>query len=90
MVTWPRWRGSTRSSGQPRSREQREGLAQFCGIDGGPGSEYFEVHERSDDAHAEESRRLISEGMDPADEDAIVEAAESAFRANWRLLDGVS
>jgi pyrroloquinoline quinone (PQQ) biosynthesis protein C len=54
------------------------------------GSEYFRVHEVSDDAHAEESRRLIGEAMSPEDEDAIVAAAESAFRANWRLLDGVS
>jgi pyrroloquinoline-quinone synthase len=78
-------------SGQPEiSRIKREGLARFYGIDGGPGSAYFELHERSDEAHAEESRRLISEGMEPTDEDAIVEAAESAFRANWRLLDGVS
>jgi pyrroloquinoline-quinone synthase len=78
-------------SGQPEiSRIKREGLARFYGIDGGPGSQYFEVHERSDEAHAEESRRLISEEMDSADEDAIVIAAESAFRANWRLLDGVS
>jgi pyrroloquinoline-quinone synthase len=78
-------------SGQPEiSRIKREGLAQFYGIDGGPGSQYFQVHERSDDAHAEESRRLIAEEMGPVDEDAIVDAAESAFRANWRLLDGVS
>lgn len=78
-------------SGQPQiSRIKRAGLARFYGIDGGPGSEYFAVHERSDEAHAAESRRLISEEMDPADEDAIVEAAEAAFRANWRLLDGVS
>lgn len=78
-------------SGQPEiSRIKREGLARFYGIDGGAGSSYFELHERSDEAHAEESRRLISEEMEPADEDAIVEAAESAFRANWRLLDGVS
>jgi pyrroloquinoline-quinone synthase len=78
-------------SGQPEiSRIKREGLARFYGLDGGPGSEYFAVHERSDDAHADESRRLIAEEMGPADEDAIVEAAESAFRANWRLLDSVS
>jgi pyrroloquinoline-quinone synthase len=78
-------------SGQPEiSRIKREGLVQFYGIDGGPGSEYFEVHERSDDAHAEQSKRLISEVMRPDDEDKVVEAAESAFRANWRLLDGVS
>lgn len=78
-------------SGQPEiSRIKREGLAEFYGIDGGPGSEYFRVHEASDEAHAEESRRLIAEAMSDEDEDAVVEAAESAFRANWRLLDGVS
>jgi pyrroloquinoline-quinone synthase len=78
-------------SGQPEiSRIKREGLSRFYGIDGGPGSRYFEVHDRSDEAHAEQSRRLITEAMGPADEDLIVAAAESAFRANWRLLDGVS
>jgi pyrroloquinoline-quinone synthase len=78
-------------SGQPEiSRIKREGLARFYDIDGGSGSEYFRVHEGTDDAHAGQSKRLISEAMTPEDEDAIVEAAESAFRANWRLLDGVS
>ena len=78
-------------SGQPEiSRVKREGLAQFYGIDGGRGSEYFRVHEASDEAHAEQSRRLIEESTEAADDDAIVAAAESAFRANWRLLDGVS
>jgi pyrroloquinoline-quinone synthase len=78
-------------SGQPEiSRIKREGLSDFYGIDGGSGSEYFRVHEKDDVAHAEESKRLIEEAMDPGDEDAIVEAATSAFRANWRLLDGVS
>jgi len=78
-------------SGQPEiSKIKREGLSRFYGIDGGSGSEYFKVHEASDEAHAEESRRLIDEAMRPGDEDAIVAAAESAFRANWRLLDGVS
>jgi pyrroloquinoline-quinone synthase len=78
-------------SGQPEiSRIKREGLAAFYGIDGGADSEYFRVHEQADHAHAEESRRLIEEAMSPADEDKVVAAAESAFRANWRLLDGVS
>jgi pyrroloquinoline-quinone synthase len=77
-------------SGQPEiSRVKREGLARFYGIDGGPGSEYFRVHEEADHAHAEEARRLIEEAMTPDDEDALVAAADSAFRANWRLLDGV-
>jgi pyrroloquinoline-quinone synthase len=78
-------------SGQPEiSRIKREGLSRFYGIDGGSGSEYFRVHEEADHAHAGESRRLIVEAIAPEDEDALVEAAESAFRANLRLLDGVS
>ena len=78
-------------SGQPEiSRIKREGLTRFYGIDGGAGSEYFRVHEEADLAHADESRRLIEQAMTPEDEDALVAAAESAFRANWRLLDGVS
>jgi pyrroloquinoline-quinone synthase len=78
-------------SGQPEiARVKREGLARFYGINGGPGSEYFKVHEEADHAHAEESRRLIAEAMKPEDENALVAAAESAFAANWRLLDGVN
>lgn len=78
-------------SGQPAiSKTKREGLAAHYGVGDGPGNEYFRVHEASDEAHAAESRRLIEEAFSPEDEDAVVEAADSAFRANWRLLDGVS
>jgi pyrroloquinoline-quinone synthase len=78
-------------SGQPEiSRIKRDGLARFYGIEGGPGNEYFRVHEVADVAHAQEARELIEEAMTGAEEDAVVEAAESAFRANLRLLDGVS
>ena len=78
-------------SGQPEiSKVKREGLNRFYGINGGPGSEYFRVHEVTDEAHAAESRRLIGAAIRPGDEDAVVAAAEAAFRANWRLLDGVS
>jgi len=77
-------------SGQPEiSRIKRDGLSSFYGIDGGPGNEYFRVHEVADVAHALESRDLIEEAMEPSDEDSIVEAAESAFKANLRLLDGI-
>ena len=78
-------------SGQPEiARIKREGLAEFYGIDGGAGAEYFRVHETMDEAHAAESRRLIDEAMSSEDADAVVEAAEAAFVANLRLLDGVS
>ena len=77
-------------SGQPAiSKTKREGLAAHYGIGDGPGNEYFRVHEEADVEHAAEGRELIERRLGDADEDALVAAAESAFRANWRLLDGV-
>ena len=77
-------------SGQPAiSRTKREGLAEHYGIGDGPGNEYFRVHERTDVRHAAEVRDLIERNLDGADQDRLVAAAESTFRANWRLLDGV-
>ena len=77
-------------SGQPAiSKTKREGLAAHYGVGDGPGNEYFRVHEEADVAHAAEGRELIERRLGDADEDELVGAAESAFRANWRLLDGV-
>jgi pyrroloquinoline-quinone synthase len=77
-------------SGQPEvSRVKREGLATHYGVGDGEGNAYFRVHERLDAEHAEAGRELIERHLDGADEDALVDAAESVFRANWRLLDGV-
>ena len=78
-------------SGQPEiSHVKREGLARFYGIDGDSGTRYFRIHEDADVGHAAEARVLIEEELHPEDEDAVVAAAEATFRANWRLLDGVS
>jgi pyrroloquinoline-quinone synthase len=77
-------------SGQPEiSRTKREGLVTRYGVADGVGTAYFRVHETRDAEHAAQTRELIEELTGRADEDAIVAAAESAFRANWRLLDGV-
>ena len=90
-------------SGQPEiAKVKSEGLAEHYGINEGPATEYFRVHELADVEHAEESRRLISAALAAAaqakpssdesgdsDEDRVVHAAEAAFEANWRLLDGV-
>ena len=77
-------------SGQPAiSQTKRVGLAEHYGVDDGPGNEYFRVHEQADVAHAAEVRSLIERHLDGADQDQLVDAAESTFRANWRLLDGV-
>lgn len=77
-------------SGQPEiSRTKRDGLKSFYGIEDGAGTAYFRVHETLDSEHAAQARELIEELVRPGDEDEIVAAAESAMRANWRLLDGV-
>lgn len=77
-------------SGQPAiSQTKREGLIAHYGIGDGPGNEYFRVHEKADVEHAAEGRSLIEQHLADANPDELVAAAESAFRANWRLLDGV-
>jgi pyrroloquinoline-quinone synthase len=77
-------------SGQPPiSKTKREGLLDRYGFVDGAGTAYFRVHESRDVEHAAEVRELIAEVATEADEDALVAAAETAFRANWRLLDGV-
>ena len=78
-------------SGQPAiSKTKREGLAAHYGIGDGPGNEYFRVHEEADVDHAAEGRSLIEAHLADADPEALVAAAESVFKANWRLLDGVT
>ena len=78
-------------SGQPAiSKTKREGLAAHYGIGDGPGNEYFRLHETADVEHAAEGRSLIEAHLDGAEADVVVEAAEAAFKANWRLLDGVT
>jgi pyrroloquinoline-quinone synthase len=72
------------------ARVKREGLVDLYGYEEGTATAYFELHERLDVEHAEEVRLLIEELAGDADEHALLDAAESAVRANWRLLDGVS
>lgn len=78
-------------SGQPQiSITKLDGLQRHYGIDSTAGTGYFTVHRGRDVEHADEGRELLDELMaEPADEDAVVAAAERAFEANWRLLDGV-
>lgn len=77
-------------SGQPEiSRTKREGLLDRYGFSDGPATAYFRVHETRDSEHAAEVRDLVAELADDDDADRLVDSAEQAFRANWRLLDGV-
>jgi pyrroloquinoline-quinone synthase len=71
------------------SRTKREGLLERYGFEDGSGTAYFRVHEGRDVEHAAEVRELISELASDADADRLVAAAERAYEANWRLLDGV-
>ncbi len=71
------------------SRTKREGLLERYGFEDGSGTAYFKVHEGRDVEHAAEVRELIEELATDEDADRLVAAAESAYEANWRLLDGV-
>jgi pyrroloquinoline-quinone synthase len=78
-------------SSQPQiSRTKLDGLRDHYGVDEGPGDAYFRVHEEADLEHAAEDRRLIERHLGEVGEDELVAAAESAYRANWTLLDGVT
>jgi pyrroloquinoline-quinone synthase len=71
------------------SRVKREGLLSSYGFADGDGTAYFRAHERRDAEHAAQARELLAELADEADEDRLAAVAEGAYRANWRLLDGV-
>ena len=71
------------------SRTKREGLLGRYGFEDGPGTVYFRVHEGRDVEHAAEVRALIADLATDDDADRIAAAAERAYEANWRLLDGV-
>jgi len=71
------------------SRTKRKGLIERYGFAEGSGTAYFRVHEGRDVEHAAEVRELIAELASDEDADRLVAAAESAYEANWRLLDGV-
>jgi pyrroloquinoline quinone (PQQ) biosynthesis protein C len=71
------------------SRVKREGLLSNYGFTDGDGTAYFQVHEGRDAEHAAQARELLAELADEGDDDRLVAVAEGAYRANWRLLDGV-
>jgi pyrroloquinoline-quinone synthase len=77
-------------SGQPEiSRTKLEGLTGHYGFDEGPAIQYFSLHAERDLGHAAEARELIEARVAGADETELVGVAESVFRGNWTLLDGV-
>ena len=79
-------------SGQPEiSRTKLEGLSAHYDVPTGTGTHYFSVHRGRDVEHAAEGRELLTELLAAGGSgDEVVAAAEEAFEANWKLLDGVS
>jgi pyrroloquinoline-quinone synthase len=79
-------------SGQPQIAVTKlEGLRRHYRIDSAAGTNYFTVHRGRDVEHADRGRELLGELIESQDdENRVVAAAERAFEANWRLLDGVT
>jgi pyrroloquinoline-quinone synthase len=80
------------------AQAKRIGLLTHYGVDEGPATAYFELHEHLDVEHAAHSRALISARLDAAGGDgrpeedrlgALLDEASTVLRANWLLLDGV-
>jgi pyrroloquinoline-quinone synthase len=86
-------------AGQPAiARTKRAGLLTYYGVEEGPATAYFKLHERLDVEHAASSRELIEARLErcapqtaasEADTDGLLDEAETVLRANWELLDGV-
>jgi pyrroloquinoline-quinone synthase len=77
-------------SAQPAiSETKRTGLVDRYGFMPGTATAYFDVHAVRDVEHAQAGREAIAELRDGTDDDALVDEAERALAANWRLLDGV-
>jgi pyrroloquinoline-quinone synthase len=86
-------------AGQPAvARAKRAGLVAYYGVEEGPATAYFKLHERLDVEHAASSRELIEARLQrcapqtargEAEMDRLLDEAEAVLRGNWELLDGV-
>jgi hypothetical protein len=70
------------------SRVKREGLDELR-VRGRRRDRLLPGPRARDAEHAEQAREVLAELADEGDEDRLVAVAEGAYRANWRLLDGV-
>jgi len=70
--------------------EKIRGLAEHYGVEGSPGTDYFEVHRTLDVEHAAATRALVARRISETAEAAEAElGATQATAAVARILDGV-
>jgi pyrroloquinoline-quinone synthase len=70
--------------------EKMRGLAEHYGIEGSPGTDYFEVHRTLDVEHAAATRALVARrAEDPAEAEEAAIGAARATAAVALILDGV-
>jgi pyrroloquinoline-quinone synthase len=70
--------------------EKMRGLAEHYGIEGSPGTDYFEVHRTLDVEHAAATRALVADrAQDPAEAEEAEIGASRATAAVALILDGV-
>lgn len=75
---------------QPAISETKlAGLRAHYGVEGAPGTTYFELHAERDHEHAAAGRELIDRLRSDADDEELLAEAESVLTANWGLLDGM-
>ncbi len=66
-----------------------DGLKQHYGIDDERTLQFFSVHVKLDEWHADVARGILDRTVPADDRPAAVRAAEEATKATWILLDGV-
>lgn len=71
--------------------EKIRGLAEHYGVEGSPGTDYFEVHRTLDVEHAGETRAVLARRLAerPEEEADAIAGATAALDAVSTLLDGV-
>lgn len=70
--------------------EKIRGLAEHYGVDGSPGTDYFEVHKTLDIEHAGETKELLADRIDtPEDAEEARIGTAIALEAVNSILDGV-